>query len=436
MRVFCEKDVERARQCLELAQSLGASGADIKVSYGTAYGCSFEAGRLKQTGTSETLQYSLSVIVNGHRGDAGGNRMDAMEEMTRRAVALAAEGAVAHFAHYPAPGRYAQIRSSSDSVRQLTRAKLIGDCTEMVDFLKSLDPGMDIQAGGGRSEGEGFILNTGGFFQELESTSWSLAGGFCRVAGEDMLFSGSSRSWGEVNEFYDLQAIKNELQEDYQYGIRPAGAISGACPVLLSPQAAGMFLAPVLSALNGRTVFKGTSPLKDKLGQSCFDPKLTVRDEPYLDYAPGSSAYDDAGLPTCPVTMIDEGVVKMFLYDYDTAHLAGVEPTAHSGCEPYNVRVQLGGMPSRELLRSIKRGLYVKYFLGFGQGNIGNGDFSTNIALGFLVENGEIVGRVKNTMLAGNIFELFKQDLTISSDCCPTSRLPYLLFPAVSVAGK
>jgi PmbA protein len=436
MKIFCEKDVERARHCLALAQSLGASAADIKVSYGTAYGCSFEAGRLKQTGTSETLQYSLSVIVNGHRGDAGGNRMDALEEMTRRAVALAAEGAVAHFAHYPAPGQYAQIRSSSDTVRQLTRAKLIDDCTELVDFLKSLDAGLDIQAGGGRSEGEGFCLNSGGFFQEQESTSWSLAGAFCRVEGEDMLFSGSSRGWGEVNEFYDLQAIKKELQEDYQYGIRPAGAISGVCPVLFAPQAAGRFLAPVLAALNGRSVFKGTSPLKDKLGQRCFDAKLTVRDEPHLDYAPGSSAYDDAGLPTRPVTLIDAGMVRMFLYDYDTAHLAGVEPTAHSGCEPYNVRMQLGDVPSGELLRSIKRGLYVKHFLGFGQGNIGNGDFSTNVALGFLVENGEIVGRVKNMMLAGNIFELFKQDLAISSDCYPTSRLPYLLFPAVSVASK
>ncbi|NLF94922.1 MAG: TldD/PmbA family protein, partial [Oligosphaeraceae bacterium] len=48
----------------------------------------------------------------------------------------------------------------------------------------------------------------------------------------------------------------------------------------------------------------------------------------------------------------------------------------------------------------------------------------------------EIVGRVKNMMMAGNIFELFKQDLAISSDCSPTSRLPYLLFPSVSVAGK
>ena len=163
MKIFCEKDVERARQCLALAQSLGASAADIKVSYGTAYGCSFEAGRLKQTGTSETLQYSLSVIVNGHRGDAGGNRMDALEEMTRRAVALAAEGAVAHFAHYPAPGQYAQIRSSSDTVRQLTRAKLIDDCTELVDFLKSLDAGMDIQAGGA-FEGEASCLKPAAFF--------------------------------------------------------------------------------------------------------------------------------------------------------------------------------------------------------------------------------------------------------------------------------
>jgi len=183
-------------------------------------------------------------------------------------------------------------------------------------------------------------------------------------------------------------------------------------------------------------VFKGTSPLKEKLGQPCFDSKLTLRDEPHLDFAPGSSAYDDVGLPTHPATLIDSGVIKMFLYDYDTAHLAGVEPTAHSGCEPYNIRLQLGDTPSAELLRSIPRGLYVKYLLGFGQGNIGNGDFSSNVALGFLMENGEIAGRVKNTMLAGNIFELLKQDLRFSSDCQPGTCLPWLLLPEVRVAGK
>lgn len=436
MKVFCEQDVERARQCLALATSLGASGAAISVSYGTSYGCGFEAGRLKQTGSSETLQYNLSVIVNGHRGDASGNKMEAMQEMMRRAIVLASEGAVANFSRYPAPGPYVSIRQSSDSVRQLTRTKLIADCRELVDFMKSLDSGMDIQAGAGRSEAEGFALHSGGFYQEQETTSWSLGAGFCRIAGEDMLFSGSSRAWGEVNELYDLQALKNELQEDYLYGSRSAPATSGTCPVLLSPGAAAMFLSPILAGLHGRMVFKGTSPLKDKLGQQCFAQKLTICDEPHIDFSLGSSACDDVGLPTHPVTLIEDGVVKMFLYDYDTAHLAGQEPTAHSGCTPYNVRVQLGCMPSAELLKSIKRGVYVKYLLGFGQGNIGNGDFSSNIALGFLVENGEIVGRLKNTMIAGNVFELFKQDLSVSADCQPESKMPYILLPEVSIAGK
>ncbi len=71
--------------------------------------------------------------------------------------------------------------------------------------------------------------------------------------------------------------------------------------------------------------------------------------------------------------------------------------------------------------------------LGFGQTNMTNGDFSANLLLGFLVENGEIVGRVKDAMISGNIFELLKGDIQISSDVNPYTLQPYMIMPGVSL---
>ena len=83
----------------------------------------------------------------------------------------------------------------------------------------------------------------------------------------------------------------------------------------------------------------------------------------------------------------------------------------------------------------MKRGLFIKQLLGFGQGNLANGDFSANVALGFVIENGEIVGRLKNAMVAGNIFDLLMGDVRISSDVDAQLRQPYLLVPNVSVVS-
>jgi len=436
MSYFGKKHIDRVQQCLKLARNRGASGAAIELNHGTSYSCSYAAGRLKHTALSESLRYNIEVIVKGHRGSASGNVLEAMENMLERALILAQNGAVSHFEEYPAPSEYEKVKFHSNSIHSLTREKLIADCGELVEALKALDPEMEIEAGGGRRESEGFIANTGGFLQKIGETSWGLGAGFTRIHGEDMLFAGKSRSWGEVNELYDIPFLINKLKEDYQYGIRLANFKAGKLPVLLAPPVVRQFISPIIAGLNGRDVFKGISPLKDKLGKQAFSKVLSICDQPHIDYASGSAAFDNVGLPTKPVSLIEDGVIQMFLYDYDSAHLAGVAPTAHISCLPYNARIRSGSCTSSDMVKSMQKGIYIQSLLGFGQSNLGNGDFSCNVAVGYLVENGEIIGRIKNAMIAGNIFELCNSDIQISSDLEANFQTPHILFPQMNVTSK
>ena len=436
MAYFQKKQIDKVQQCLELARHQGASGAAIELNHGNSYSCSYEAGRLKHTALSESLRYDIQVLVNGRRGTASGNVMDAMENMLERALTLAKIGAVSHFDQYPAPGTYAKVKFCSNSLKLLTRDKLIADCGELVETMKEWDPDMEIEAGGGHSESEGFIANTGGFFQPIGETSWALGAGFTKITGEDMLFAGESRTWGEVNHLYDIAFLKNKLQEDFTYGSRLAEFKGAKLPVLLAPPVVRQFMAPILGALNGRDVYKGISPMREKLGKAAFASNLTITDQPHLDFAPGSAVFDNVGLPTQPVTLIEQGRINMFLYDYDSAHLAGVAPTAHSGCTPYNSRITPGNCPAKQMLATIKRGIYVQSLLGFGQSNLANGDFSCNIAVGYLVENGEIIGRIKNSMIAGNIFDLCSREFHISSDYEANFQTPHFFFPEINLTTK
>ena len=89
------------------------------------------------------------------------------------------------------------------------------------------------------------------------------------------------------------------------------------------------------------------------------------------------------------------------------------------------------------MIRSMKRGLLVQQVLGAGQSNVIAGEFSVNIDLGFLVENGEIVGRVKDCMIAGNVYDAFNHIAAVGSESefRGSTRTPAIHFESLTVAG-
>ena len=94
-----------------------------------------------------------------------------------------------------------------------------------------------------------------------------------------------------------------------------------------------------------------------------------------------------------------------------------------------------GEESSEELLAGIGDGLYIKLLMGFGQSNILNGDFSANVGLGYRIKGGKVVGRVKDTMVAGNVYDIFKANVQLSRERDPMYRLPYAVLHGVNVSA-
>ena len=172
-----------------------------------------------------------------------------------------------------------------------------------------------------------------------------------------------------------------------------------------------------MRGFNGRNVAKGESPLAGKLEQRIISPAFTIVDDPHQPYCQNAAEIDHDGIPTRKQTLVRDGVLQRFLYDLDSAGLAGAEPTGNNGCSPYHAVVSPGPRTSAELLASLEDGLYLtENLIGFGQSNILNGDFSCNVGVGYRVRNGEIVGRVKDTMLSGNLCDIMNGKVELSSD--------------------
>jgi PmbA protein len=187
--------------------------------------------------------------------------------------------------------------------------------------------------------------------------------------------------------------------------------------------------------------------MSGKLGEQLFDEKLTIVDDPTLDGRPGSGSHDDEGVPRQRRALIDHGKLCSFIYDLKTAALAGAEPTGHGERGLFdlpspsfsNLIVEGGDASLADMVAGIEKGLLVESILGLGQGNIINGDFSNNLDLAFKIEGGEIVGRVKDVSIAGNVYEDLRAIEAISREAewvYGGFRLPYILLPELNVVTK
>jgi PmbA protein len=218
-------------------------------------------------------------------------------------------------------------------------------------------------------------------------------------------------------------------------------------PIIFTPHGvASALLSPLVLAFNGKTVLEGASPLKDKLGEQVFDKKLSLWDDATVAYGVGSYPFDDEGVPSQRLPLVSNGVVANFLYDLQTAALAGAHSTGNGK--------RVGGFPSpamsslilgkgdvsfQAMLEDMKEGLIVEEVIGAEQGNLLGGDFGGNVLLGYKVENGEIMGRVKDTMIAGNVYQVLKELLGVGQETRWVGGIlqtPPLYCSSVSVTTK
>ncbi|MFO8143971.1 MAG: metallopeptidase TldD-related protein, partial [Dehalococcoidales bacterium] len=136
-----------------------------------------------------------------------------------------------------------------------------------------------------------------------------------------------------------------------------------------------------------------------------------------------------------------------FIYDLQTAGLAGKKSTGNGSRNsagiltpaPSSFMISPGKAGFQEMVEDIEEGLVIEYLMGASQGNVLSGDFSGNVLLGYKVEKGKITGRIKNTMVSGNIYHLLKDIAAVGNDAKwegDSINTPSFYFPGISVAVK
>jgi len=423
--------IERA---LELASGYGP--AEITFAQGRSTRAEYEDDRLKQVGVAQGSHLGVRVIVDGRLGRASATDPREAEAVVARAVELAEFGSEVKF-DFPGSAVAPQVKTYDPEVERTPKAELVAAGAEMLALVKAYNAEIKVGAGASWSVGERRLVNSSGLDLSDRGSRFTIGVGGVLVRGTDILFAGHGRDWrtkGAAPREVAARAIAK-----FRLAERTADVASKPMPVIFTPAGSFVLLASLLMGVNGKNVLKGDSPLAGRLGDEIAAPGFSLSDNATVDYAPASGAYDDEGTPRRKVDIITGGRLASFLYDLETASKAGAQSTGHGrGGGASNLVIAPGDTSLAELVKGTAEGLLVDSVMGLGQSNIMNGDFSVNVSLGYKIEQGEIVGRVKNTMFAGNVYDALMRVEAVGSEPEWIGSLcaPPLLVGALSVVAQ
>jgi TldD protein len=199
----------------------------------------------------------------------------------------------------------------------------------------------------------------------------------------------------------------------------------GRMTVVLSSEAGGTMIHEAIGhGLEADLAQQGLSVYSKKIGEKVASSLITVVDDPTLPQKRGSYAFDDEGVPSRRTTLVEEGILKGYLYDRLTALEEGVESSGNGRRESYqhkpiprmsNTMILPGKMIPEEIVRSVEKGLFVRK-MGGGQVNTVNGDFIFEVNEGYLIEKGSIGEPVRGATLIGNGPRVLKEIDMVGSD--------------------
>jgi len=437
--------MEHLTEVLRSAQKVAEQAEVFSVSSPDSIGIQFEANELKQVQTKESSSTALRIFKEGRIGFAAASGGGDVEALVDMAVETSQFSSPASF-QFPSRQDYSEVRIFDPNVEGIAMERLVEIGKELVARIRGHTPDIlcDVQVTKGTSSIS--LINSQGGEGRYDRSFFGLSLEGILVRDTDMLFVGDSESSCRPD-FVVIDGLADRVIWQLEMAKKKAAVSTKLLPVIFTPNGvASALLSPLVLAFNGKSVLEGASPLKDKLGEQVFDKKLSLWDDATIAYGIGSYPFDDEGVSSQRLPLVTDGVVMNFLYDLQTAALAGTQSTGNgqrSGGFPRpdisSLILSGGNISFQAMVEDMKEGLIVEQVMGAEQGNLLGGDFGGNVLLGYKVENGEIVGRVKDTMIAGNVYQVLKELLGIGQEARWVGGIlqtPPLYCSGISVAAK
>jgi PmbA protein len=402
-----------AEQLLDLALKRGAEAAEVFQSRSQSQPIFFEANRLKQLESSSASGTALRLWCNGRPGLAVAYGAVDPESVVQKALAIC---------QLNEPESIDLVNGIKQRYPDMGQAVEVAVLMEwgqgIIDQIRAIYPEAICDVEMECDVETTRIINTHGLDCSYSDTTLSSYVTAEWIRGDNFLSVGDGQT---RRDSLNCHQLAEQVLKRLKWAEQTANVTSGRMPVIFTGKAADMLWGTFQSALSGKRVLERSSPWSDCLGEAVTSNAITFSQAP--DAGPFSCPFDDEGVPTQPLTFIENGVLRLFYCDLTSGRDIGCGSTGN-GFRPglssypipslYNSMVRPGKNPLTKLIASIDHGIVVDQVLGGGPGIAG--DFSVNIDLGFQIHQGELVGRIKDTMVAGNIYNALKENIELGSD--------------------
>lgn len=307
--------------------------------------------------------------------------------------------------------------------------------TGFLDLLDPAEPSLEILIARAAAAEEAALAVPGVLNSEGAEAGWSrsevtlatsagFVGGYAR-SSHSLSVTALAGSGTAMERDYDYASAVHgaDLEEGATLGRRageravarlsPRRPKTARLPVVYDPRVAASLVGHFAGAINGASIARGTSFLKDRMDQPVFGPEITILDDPHRRRGLRSRPFDGEGQRTAPLVLAENGVLRAFLLDLRSARQLGRAPNGRAarsaGGPPAPSATNLYLAPGRQtpaaLMADIKEGIYVTELIGMGVNGI-TGDYSRG-ASGFMIRNGELAEPVAEITIAGNLIEMF-----------------------------
>ena len=431
------------------ALKAGADGAEAVAAERQSLSITVRNGALEEVEREEARDLGLRVFVGKKQATVSGSDLsaDARARLIERAVAMARLAPDEPYAGLADRERLATGPFVDLELFDPTEpaAPELEDQSREAEAAARAVPGVSNSDGGSASwsASRWRLVTSTGFSGLHEATGFSLYASALAQDANGMEIGGEGRSQRWQSELPTPTSIGTEAGRRAVQRLGARKIDSTTAPVIFENRLASSLIGPLISAIAGPAIARGTSFLKDKLGERLFSERINLIEDPHLPRRLGSSPYDDEGVANQRRALIDKGVLTTWLLNSSSARQLGLTSTGHAsrglagppGVSTSNLTLEPGDRDLAGLMADAKAGLLVTS--KFGPSLNGNtGDWSVGVS-GHWFENGEIAYPVNEITVAGNLIDIYGR-LVVGSDLeiRGSANSPSILIDALAIAGR
>ncbi len=440
---------EFIRNLITQAKKAGATDADAIFLDSTSVGVQVRNGQVEELERSEVKTVGLRVFIHKKVSTVSTTDLQSqnIEKLVEQAIAMAKILPEDPYAELPTPSKKTYINPKDLDLYDVSEQST----KEMLEQAKETEAAaLNIKgitnSMGGRYNYEKtamILANSKNFFGTYQRTSYALSVCVLAGSGTDMQRDYDYHSTVHLKDLESPDLIGKRAAQKTLAKLNPIKPKTGIFPVIFHPRVANSILSHLADAVNGHAIAKGSSFLKDKMGEFIFPKEITIIDNPYKIKGFASRPFDAEGLYPEELKLVESGKIANWLLDSHTARQLNLQSNGHATRgpsspptpTPTNLYALPGQETPQELMQDISEGIYITELIGSSV-NMVTGDYSRG-ASGFMIRNGQIAEPIMEFTLASNLKDMFAK-VRVANDLefRYTVNSPTLRIDEISIAGQ